>query len=267
MNCKICNNLSQTVFVKTVLKKHEVRYYKCTRCNFIQTEKPYWLNEAYQSAITQLDIGLVSRNLYYAEIIEEWFLRGFLNADGKFLDFAGGYGLFVRLMRDRGFDYYRQDLFCENIFAEHFDLNNLPQNQYFEAITAFEVFEHLEDPIDELRKMISYSDIIIFSTELQPSTDQEIGSWWYLTPETGQHISLYSYASLEELAKLEKLYLYSNKRNLHILSKHKLSLNPFKKPKSNLIAMLNKKLGFAKNIKLKRESLLDKDFHYIKNNM
>jgi len=269
MDCKICKGQTKTVFTKNVLNKYEVKYYKCANCNFIQTEKPYWLDEAYRSAITQLDIGLVSRNLYYAEIIENWFLNGLIHPDGKFLDFAGGYGLFVRLMRDKGFDFFRQDLYCQNLFAEHFDIKDLPENQKFDAITAFEVFEHLENPLDELRKMLFYSDTVIFSTELQPPAQNNLESWWYISPETGQHIAFYSYTSLKMLAKVEKLHLYSNNHNLHILSKKNLAFNPFEKPKpkffNKLLNKWYKNLVFSKSKDLKRESLLDKDFNYIKN--
>jgi len=235
----------------------------------MQTEAPYWLDEAYQSAITQLDIGLVSRNLHYAEIIEKWLLNGVINPDGKFLDFAGGYGMFVRLMRDKGFDFYRQDLYCDNIFSKHFDQIDLPDNQHYEAVTAFEVFEHLENPLAELRNILSYTNVIIFSTELQPDGEVNPSTWWYITPETGQHISLYNYKSLEFIASSENLHLYSNKYNLHILSKGKLALNPFAKPKENLLDKVFKKIKMkvsgSNKDKVKRESLLSQDFDYIKN--
>lgn len=267
MTCNICNSSLQKCFNTLVLSKYDVTYYKCSSCGFIQTEPPYWLNEAYESAITQLDIGLVSRNLHYAEILESFLDNGLLEEKGRFLDYAGGYGLFVRLMRDKGFNFYRQDVYCKNIFANHFDLIDLPEGADFEAITAFEVFEHLVSPIDELKKMLKFSKVVIFSTELQPDGDLTPDNWWYFTPETGQHVSMYSFKSLETIAESESLFLYSNKHNLHIFSKEKLAFDPFEKQEQNvftsLLTRVISKVTPSKG-KKERDSLLLSDFNYVK---
>lgn len=267
MICKICNNSVVPIFKTIILNKYNVEYYQCNNCQFIQTEEPFWLKEAYESAITKLDIGLVSRNVHFSNVIEDWLLREVFNPNGIFLDYAGGYGLFVRLMRDKGFDFYREDLYCENLFADYFDLIDKPFNQKFDVITAFEVFEHLENPIDGLKKMLAYSDTIIFSTELQPSINLNPIAWWYFVPQTGQHISLFSYASLQRLASLENLTLYSNMKNMHILSRKQLPFNPFEKTKESLIFRLIQRtvrMITSQKVVRKRESLLSKDFDYIK---
>jgi len=41
-----------------------------------------------------------------------------LNPDGIFLDYAAGYGLFVRLMRDAGYNFRWSDLYCQNLLFE-----------------------------------------------------------------------------------------------------------------------------------------------------
>ena len=101
--------------------KYDVTYYQCESCRFIQTEQPYWLNEAYSSAITHLDIGLLSRNLYLMNEIPR-LIDGLFPESKRYLDFGGGYGVFVRLMRDLGYDFFRFDTYCENIFADFFDI-------------------------------------------------------------------------------------------------------------------------------------------------
>jgi hypothetical protein len=53
----------------------------------------------------------------------------------------------------------------------------------------------------------------------------EIKDWWYLSPETGQHISLFSKQSLQKLALELRLNFYSNGYNFHLLSSKKI--NPF----------------------------------------
>jgi hypothetical protein len=69
MNCKICDNETSVLFEQTVLRKYPVKYHHCKSCNFIQTDEPYWLDEAYSSYINLSDVGLVLRNLRSANIV------------------------------------------------------------------------------------------------------------------------------------------------------------------------------------------------------
>lgn len=224
--CKICQKEISPLFLGTVLGKYDVQYYKCNICGFIQTMEPYWLEEAYSNAIATTDVGLLSRNLFLKDTIPPIINKNF-NPYSKFIDYGGGYGVFVRIMRDLGYDYYRQDAYCENIFAQHFDITNQPITKY-ELLTAFEVFEHLKNPIEEITKMLELSDSILFSTEAIPSDNiKTIDDWWYFTPQTGQHIALYSIKSLEHIAQQLGCSFYTNGINLHLLSKQKL-YSPFK---------------------------------------
>ena len=271
--CKICGAESHKLFETLVLGKHNISYYQCENCEFIETEKPFWLEEAYGSAISKLDIGLIYRNTELSGFVESLLLQNSFDADKKFIDYGGGYGMFVRMMRDKGFDFFRQDMYCENLFAEFFDIEDLENdNQNFEILTAFEVFEHLLDPMDEIKKMLKFSNTIIFSTELIPvnkkltSTDD----WWYFVPEGGQHIAFYSLKSLAVIAKNFNLELFSNGSSLYILTKKKLEKNTFDKEVGNIKKSTNIFQKFltneteTKKIIEKRESFLSKDFEYVK---
>ena len=258
MNCRICNTISVELTTKKVLAKYTVKYYQCPNCKFIQTEDPHWLNEAYDNAITKLDIGLVYRNEYLVPIVST-IINLFYKDKGPYLDYGGGYGLFVRMMRDRGFDFYRFDIYCENLFAKHFDLTDLATNSKFGLITAFEVFEHLIDPISEVEKMLQHGSNILFTTELQPDNSNELDNWWYFTPETGQHVSLYSKRSLELLAQKFQLHFYS-KDNIHLFSRSKLNSLTYDLSMNNKFRYLQSKMH-------KRESFLQKDFEKIKSSL
>jgi hypothetical protein len=166
-------------------------------------------------------------------------------------------------MRDKGFDFYRQDIYCQNLFAQYFDISDLPIDERFEALTAFEVFEHLVDPVLEIEKMLSLSDVIIFSTQLQPSRNPTPETWWYFVPEAGQHVSLYSMKSLEVFAHNNGLYLYTNNSDLHIFSKKEFKTNPFSVKKETRLQRLTQVLRGKKQLKM--DSLLMKDFEYVKN--
>lgn len=226
MKCKICGNGTNNIFNELVLNKYQVDFYKCFNCGFIQTEKPYWLEESYGSAITDLDVGLVSRNINFSNLVEKIIKNNF-DYKKQFLDYAGGYGLIVRLMRDKGFDFYRQDKYCDNIFAQNFDASESGISSKFELLTAFELFEHLENPIEEIEKMLEYSDSILFSTELQPKKEiKNSEDWWYFTPETGQHVAFYCEKTLKFVAEQLGLNFYTDGENIHLFSKRKFEKNP-----------------------------------------
>ncbi len=97
-------------FGGTVLNKYKVNYFRCVETGFIQTENPYWLTEAYSSAISVLDVGYVKRNIDFARLVEKIISEQLSNFTCG-LDYGGGYGMFVRLMRDRGYSFIRQDYF------------------------------------------------------------------------------------------------------------------------------------------------------------
>lgn len=272
MNCKICVGKSNFLFEANVLQKHLVKYYKCRSCGFIQTEKPYWLSEAYISPIASLDVGLLQRNISLSKQMSK-ILDTIGNKNSVYIDYGGGYGIFVRLMRDDGFNFYLSDLYAQNLFAKHFELENAELKKGFTALTAFEVFEHLVDPLEEIEKMFSLSETIIFSTELQPRDNlNDIKDWWYFVPEGGQHVSFYSLNSLIQLKTIFKCHLYSNGSNLHILSKVSFSdpFIPLVSPKSSIISKIKNKI--FKNYtqietKVNRESLLMKDFDFYKSKL
>ena len=256
MPCKICAAGAEYVFSKVMLGKYDVKYYRCPSCLFLQTEEPYWLNEAYDNVITLLDLGLIYRNMHWAPVVQTLITR-YYDSGKTFLDFGGGYGMLVRMMRDRGFDFYRQDKFCENLFANHFDIVDLPPNQTFEAVTAFEIFEHFPDPMASFSEIRSYSDNIIFSTELAPQ-HIDIATWGYLDPETGQHISMYSLRTLQRIAEKLKLQLSSNGVNLHMFSKRPVSAWEFRQLVRPRVSMVYNKVFSRK------PSLLMKDYRTVK---
>lgn len=262
MECKICQHTTQELFTSQVLYKYAVKYYQCPSCKFIQTEKPYWLDEAYSDAIAKLDLGYITRNIVYSQVTSSVIKLSF-NRNKSFIDYGGGYGMFVRLMRDKGLDFYRQDLYCENLFTDNLDIADIKntRSSKFELLTSFEVFEHLDDPIGELEKMFTYSDSILFSTTLQPNqTFKHANDWWYFVPETGQHISLFSKQSLQKISERFDCNMYSNSKDLHLLTKKSFKFNP-----PQLTSFIHKVIDktLSRNFYNPR-SLMKKDFNNMK---
>ncbi len=194
--CRLCHSPTETAFSRPLMLKYTISYFKCTACGSLQTETPYWLNEAYSKKKEQFDTGKVSRTL-----INFFILRSFLNIIGirsadRCADFGGGTGLFTRLMRDIGFNFYSYDKygsgeFCADYCWEKFDKSA-------KLVTIFECAEHFENPDIEWDTIFSSSsDYILGSTELYSNQNAD---WNYLAPETGQHIFFYSDAAIAHLA-------------------------------------------------------------------
>jgi hypothetical protein len=269
MTSKITGGETELLFTAKLLSKYEVGFYRCKDTGFIQTEEPYWLEEAYSSAITKLDVGLVMRNENLVKVVGPVLLNYF-DHNGLFLDYAGGYGLFTRMMRDRGFQFYHTDIYCQNIFAEFHDLSGLPANTKFETVTAFEVLEHLVNPLPEIESILAYSDNFLFTTEIIP--DGVSPNWWYFSLETGQHISFYTIKALEQIAAKFNRFFYTDGKWIHLFTKEKLAKNPFeiKQPvrEKFLVRKMRKYLRRydAKNKPAEpvKESLLGKDIETAK---
>jgi hypothetical protein len=192
----------------------------------LQTESPYWLEEAYTNPIVSADTGILERNNKLARnaAVLIYFLY---NRHGRFVDFAGGYGIFTRLMRDIGFDYYWCDAYAKNIFAQGFEYQET-QNP-IELVTAFECFEHFANPLVELEKMLAITPNILCTTDLLPSPIPSPDVWWYYALSTGQHISFYSTKTFLYLAQKYNLFFYScPQRGIHLLTRKKIPYGVFR---------------------------------------
>ncbi|WP_051664131.1 class I SAM-dependent methyltransferase [Dyadobacter crusticola] len=270
MKSKITGGETELLFSAKILQKYDVNYYRCKETGFIQTEEPYWLDEAYQSAITKLDVGLVRRNCNLAYLTEKLLIK-FFDYNERFLDYAGGYGLFTRMMRDKGFKFYHTDQFCANLFAEYFDLNQLTGNTQFELVTAFEVFEHLVDPYREINDILQLADNILFTTEILPENIDRIADWYYISGETGQHISFYTIEALQYLARQFGCYFYTNGTTTHLFTKRFLETDPFFTPVVREPFLLRKARKYVRRNdekeRIEMESLIGHDWQYIKNKL
>lgn len=197
--CGVCAQPAGRSHELLVLGKYPVGYYACGHCGLMQTQRPYWLDEAYSRAIASSDTGLVSRNVAVsvrlAAVLGAMFDRG-----AAFVDVGAGYGMLTRLMRDFGFDFYWDDPFCDNLFAGGFVAADRPGP--YAAVTAFEVMEHVHDPGAFVRDALDRwgARTFVFSTQLFAGPPPDPATWAYYSPETGQHVSFYQRETLDYLA-------------------------------------------------------------------
>lgn len=214
--CSVCGAAMVAKFTAHVLKRYEVNYYYCPMCGLLQTEEPYWLDEAYCTVISDADTGLVARNIFISRKLS-CLLYFLFDKDGRYLDVGGGYGLLTRLMRDIGFDFYWTDKSCDNLLARGFESNKVSPT--FSAITAFEVLEHLHDPLSFIKDSLSDSGTktIIFSSELYEGMPPRPNEWWYYSLNTGQHISFFQKKTLSYIADNMGLHFHTN-GGIHMLT-------------------------------------------------
>jgi hypothetical protein len=225
--CRVCQQPTLPLHQATILNKYQVQYFECPNCKFIQTESPTWLKEAYANPMNLTDTGILFRNNRMRAVTLS-LAALFFNKKAKFLDYAGGYGVFTRMMRDTGLDFYWNDPFTQNVLARGFEYSSLGQKEkHIELLTSFETFEHFEFPMDEMKKILAISSNILITTGIAATPAPKPLDWWYYGLEHGQHIALYRRETLAYIAKEFGLHFYSQ-GNTHLFTKKKIPKLLFK---------------------------------------
>ncbi|HUP72991.1 MAG TPA: class I SAM-dependent methyltransferase [Acidimicrobiales bacterium] len=217
-SCPACQGHCTFFASATVLGKHEAAYLRCANCGSIHIPEPHWLDEAYTEAIASTDIGLAARAIDLSQIISLVITMFFRDAR-RFLDYAGGNGLLVRLMRDRGYRFTWNDPFATNLFARPFE-GSLEAT--YDVVTAIEVLEHLTQPHDTLGELCALAPTIIATTEVLPEPAPHPKDWWYYSLGSGQHVTFYTQRGLDSLAARHGRRVSSG-GNVHVFADATLS--------------------------------------------
>jgi glycosyltransferase involved in cell wall biosynthesis/tetratricopeptide (TPR) repeat protein len=196
-HCRLCNGQTRAWGRKTLLGRHDVAYAVCDNCGSLQTEPPYWLDEAYSRHTTGLDTGACQR--CFDLVQETTVLLTLLDfpKDAKAVDFGSGTGLYARMMRDRGYDFFAQDKYVKPYYMDGFSVEAINTNK-FRLITGFEVIEHFPNPTTDIANLFGAgAALVLISTSPFAGQDE---SWEYLSPESGQHVFFYSLQALGSIA-------------------------------------------------------------------
>lgn len=211
--CRLCGHQSKYLYTGKLIG-HPIKYYDCDNCGYVQTEEPFWLNEAYEQSINDSDTGILRRNLINNRIIIS-LLFFFFNTKNIVLDYAGGYGILVRLLRDSGINAFWSDKFSENLVSRGFELK---KDMKVDLVTAFEAFEHFEKPSEEFKRIFDLSDNLFISTCIIDDNPPEPGTWWYFGEEHGQHIGFLRKKTLFYISKKYGKKVVSFRGNYHLFS-------------------------------------------------
>lgn len=209
--CRLCLGAAHPLHQGIIFEK-SIQYYECSHCGYVQTEAPYWLERAYSDAINACDTGIIVRNIANARIVLATLLL-IGNLRGTVVDYAGGYGILVRLLRDYGVNAYWADRFCTNQLARGFEHNG----EKADLVTAFEAFEHFENPFEEIDNMLRIAPNILFSTEIIPTPTPAQNDWWYYGSDHGQHIGFFRLKALKHIADRLGKYLLTDGKSYHLL--------------------------------------------------
>jgi hypothetical protein len=219
LRCRLCSGALQERFRLPVLGRYEVAYLLCDSCGSLQTQRPFWLAEAYASALAAIDTGAVERCLRCQAAITA--IARVFGLHGRVLDFGGGAGLLCRLLRDSGFDAWLYDRYAEPVYAPAYALaleSVTPGS--IALLSAIEVFEHCADPAPELGALFALQPAVLFAST-EPYRG-EGADWWYLNASAGQHVFFYSTRGLELLAQRHG-YQYLGVGAFHVFSRSALS--------------------------------------------
>lgn len=193
MNCRFCRGGVIKAFSDVILNKYNVNYWKCESCGSLQTDEPFWLQEAYSDGnLTYLDVGVIQRNINNFSIIAAVARLADVH---NILDYGGGDGLLCRNLRDIGLNAYVSDKYASLSYVKGFDT---PDFSRPDLSVAFEVVEHFANPADDLKQIFSHQpNYVILSTVLY---NNQNSGWWYLSKDTGQHVFFYTREAMRMIA-------------------------------------------------------------------
>lgn len=205
--CRLCGSDAFAIFKKRALGRYDVGYYRCTGCNSMQTELPYWLDEAYAIPGVHIDVGCAARTIKNWLGLTTLLERIAFPLDAEALDYGAATGLLGRMMRDVGYNFRSYDKFARPSFTSYYNVVN-PADTQPRLITAFEVFEHLPFPRQELSNVFSMgASLIPFTTWF---CDGQGEDWIYFVPECGQHVFFYSEDAMRWIAERHGYTLMSS---------------------------------------------------------
>jgi hypothetical protein len=199
-----------------------VYYFRCQACGLLFTdffdrfESSHWSTYVYNAGYARVDPEYGgARARTNAELVKAA-IRGRWPAGSLGCDYGGGSGAMADLLGRDGLDFDSFDPFGRQ------DLR--AGDHAYWLVSAFEVLEHVPDPQPTFARMTALladgEAMMLVSTAVSDSVQRsgQLSSWWYAAPRNG-HITLFSGASLQHLAKTHDLEYRKVTRGLHVFGR------------------------------------------------
>lgn len=210
MQCAVCGrkNLEQWD-----IKDKEYRY--CPGCGFIQLAPEYFPGEL-EERTRYLQHTNTTADSRYVAYLQDFLTSSFypyVRQNSTALDFGcGPEPVLAKILQHEGFTIDCYDPF----FAP-----DVPwKTKTYDAITAVEVFEHLQDPAGELEALaaaVHDNGYILLRTMLHTEKKDSFSCWWYREDST--HVSFFSERTIKTLAERYRLSISSIKNSCEIVLK------------------------------------------------
>lgn len=217
-NCKLCGGQLRYRFSLALIGGLEGDYYECKRCSMLQSchldgISPEKLVQIYTTQSNpDLDTGAAWRQYCVIRRIENLFKYRVIRprtGSLKVLDIGAGSGFVASYFAFHlGWDAYSYDPFSVPLYSpKRFfrDWASVEQKGPFDFIIASEVFEHLVQPkqvIRRIRESLSDTTAYIYITTKLYVPELVDEKWPYLAPQSGQHVCFYSRKSIEHIGRL-----------------------------------------------------------------
>jgi 2-polyprenyl-3-methyl-5-hydroxy-6-metoxy-1,4-benzoquinol methylase len=220
INCPLCTSTE----VKYTFKKRGLPFFKCAQCRFVfqhNNDNPNFQNNLSDFETAYLNYfepsGADKKN---HNSLLQWIQKNKPGAGCQLLDIGSGSGKFVNFMNTKGYKSFGIEpsvpvynhFLTTNSVSECTTvinyINKAPGNS-FDIITAFDVLEHIKDPVEFLTGIVSllHRDSLLFiSTPDVGSFHRKIsGKYWHYFNK--YHFSFFSKETLRLAAKKAGLEL------------------------------------------------------------
>jgi hypothetical protein len=196
MKCVICENKMSFFFSKKFnsFGLKTVDYWRCDNCGFCMSKTHadmtdtewqvlnYEYHATYQGAECNTDDPLwIERLETQATVLNDAAEIGFLNENGRWLDYACGDGKLSELLKVKNRSLLKYDRYMPNS-ADYLD-DNAINNKSFDFVITTSVFEHftLRKQFDSVETLVSDSGVLGLHTLVCENIPCD-SSWFYLLP-------------------------------------------------------------------------------------
>jgi hypothetical protein len=198
-HCRLCGGNVVRRFEKIILRTYRVAYWECSQCESLQPDFPYWLERSYSREFCATDTGAARRSILNSMNLAAIFTALQVDPKLRCVDWGGGNGLLVRLMRDMGYEFLLYDKYANNEYCIGLTLNDTQSDFSASVVTCFEVFEHFSDPAGSIDDIFRLNpDVVIIQTSPYQKQNND---WTYLSAESGQHVFFYSWKAMYRIAE------------------------------------------------------------------